>query len=186
MKTISPAELNQKVKEGNNVNLIDVRTEVEFQEVHSKYAKNIPLDRLKPDKVMEELNGNSDEPVYFICKSGSRAGSACDKFTKAGYDNVVNVEGGTESWVQQDLPVVRGKKVRIPLDAQVRLVIGIFVLFGSIMTWLGYTGFVFLTMFFGAGLVFSGITNFCGMALLLGKMPWNQVSGNSGAACPMN
>ena len=183
MKTISPNELNRLHDEGKKINLLDVRTEVEFEECHSTYSRNIPLDRLNPEEVVSQLNGNKDEPIYIICKSGSRGRSACDKFEKAGYTDVINVDGGTDAWDQQNLPVVRGKKVRIPLDAQVRLIIGFFVLLGSIMTYAGYPSFVYLTMFFGAGLIISGLTNFCGLALILGRMPWNRMNGSSGATC---
>ena len=52
----------------------------------------------------------ANEPYYVICRSGSRGQQACEKFLKAGFSNVVNIEGGTEAWVAAGLPVVRGKK----------------------------------------------------------------------------
>ncbi len=130
-----------------------------------------------------KIHGNKSDPIYLICKSGSRSKSAHSKFTKAGFDNIINVEGGTDAWIQLNLPVNRGQKVRIPLNSQARVVIGFFVLLGSLLTYAGYPSFVYLTMFFGAGLIFSGLTNFCGLALILARMPWNKVDGEAATTC---
>jgi rhodanese-related sulfurtransferase len=132
----------------------------------------------------------SGQPLYVICRSGSRGQQACEKFLAAGYTNVVNVEGGTQAWDQAGLPIVRGKKA-ISLERQVRIAAGSLVLIGSVLGafvspyWIGLVAFV------GAGLAFSGITDTCGMGMLLSRMPWNQVpkasatgTVGSGATCP--
>ena len=66
---------------------------------------------------MERRNGRSGEPLYVICRTGSRAKQACEKFRRCGYDNVVAIEGGTLAWEQAGLPVSRGRKA-IALDAR--------------------------------------------------------------------
>jgi hypothetical protein len=38
-----------------------------------------------------------------------------------------------------------------------------------------------LAAFVGAGLVFAGVTDTCGMAMVLARMPWNQVDTSAGA-----
>jgi len=43
--------------------------------------------------------------------------------------------------------------------------------------------FLGLTGFIGAGLIFAGVTDFCGMAMLLAKMPWNRTAGSASGAC---
>jgi rhodanese-related sulfurtransferase len=175
--TISPrqlAELNQ----AEPVELIDVRTPVEFREVHVEFARNVPLDRLDPVAVMRARTGSPDEPLYVICRSGSRGHKACEKFLAAGLTTVVNVEGGTTACVDAGLPVVRGRKA-ISLERQVRIAAGLLVLLGILLGWLVDPVLFGLSAFVGAGLVFAGVTDFCGMGLLLARMPWNQCAGET-------
>lgn len=172
--TISPKQLHDLVQAGEPVELIDVRTPVEFREVHVAFARNIPLDQLDPKQLTVGQAG-SQKPVYVICRSGSRGKQACEKIVTHGFTNVVNVEGGTMAWDQAGLPVVRGQKT-ISLERQVRIAAGAMGLTGAVLGafvspyWIGLSGFV------GAGLMFAGITDTCAMGLLLARMPWNRVS----------
>lgn len=154
--------------------LIDVRTPVEFQAVHAVEARNVPLDALDPHQIMEQRQGSPEQTLFIICQSGKRGEKACQKFVDAGYPQVVNVMGGTEAWAAAGLPVVRGKQA-ISLERQVRIVAGFLVLLGSILGLVFSPYFLALPAFVGAGLMFAGITDTCGMAMLLAKMPWNQV-----------
>lgn len=176
--TITPKELQALRNQGKTVELIDVRTPVEFREVHADFARNIPLDSLDPAAVVSSRS--AEQPLYVICRSGSRGQQACAKFLAAGYPNVVNVEGGTLAWAESGLPVVRGKKA-VSLERQVRIAAGSLVLLGLGLSFV-HPVFLGLSAFVGAGLVFAGVTDTCGMALLLGRMPWNQVAP-TGAAC---
>ena len=89
---------------------------------------------------MQARNGSKDEPLYLICRSGSRGRQACEKFLAAGFTNVVNVEGGTLACVEAGLPVVRGKKA-ISLERQVRIAAGSLVLLGVLLGWLVHPAF---------------------------------------------
>jgi len=171
--SISPLDLAELCKSGTKIDLIDVRTPMEYQEVHVENARNVPLDQLDPLKVMQGRNGSSQETLYVICRSGGRGKQACEKFLAAGYTNVVNVEGGTLACVQVGLPVVRGKKM-ISLERQVRIAAGSLVLVGAVLGWLIHPAFIGLSAFVGAGLIFAGVTDTCGMGLLLARMPWNR------------
>jgi rhodanese-related sulfurtransferase len=171
--TISPQRLAELCKGGSKVELLDVRTPVEFRELHIEFARNVPLDRLDPAAVMQGRNGNQGEPLYLICRSGSRGQQACEKFLAAGFSNVVNVEGGTMACVEAGLAVVRGKKA-ISLERQVRIAAGSLVLLGAALSFV-HPAFIGLSAFVGAGLVFAGITDTCGMGMMLARMPWNQV-----------
>jgi len=172
-KTISPKELAELNGNGD-ADLIDVRTPVEFREVRAVPARNVPLDKLDPHELMQERNGNGDAPLYVICRSGNRSTKACEQLVKAGYGNVVNVEGGTQAWDEAGLPVIRGKKT-ISLERQVRIAAGSLVLLGAGLGAFVHPYFIGLSAFVGAGLVFAGITDTCGMGMMLAKMPWNQV-----------
>jgi rhodanese-related sulfurtransferase len=115
-----------------------------------------------------------DQPLYLICKAGSRAANACEKFQAAGYPNVLSIEGGTAAWEAAGLPVVRGITRVISLERQVRIAAGSLVLTGILLSWLVHPVLLGLSAFVGAGLIFAGVTDWCGMGLLLGRMPWNQ------------
>jgi len=177
---IKPQEVAELSKKGQKIDLIDVRTPVEFREVHVDFARNFPLDQLDPAALMQTRNGSTDEPLYFICRSGSRGQQACEKFLKAGFSNVVNIEGGTLACVEDGLPVVRGKKA-MSLERQVRTAAGFIVLAGAVAAMV--TGNIYLAgipAFVGAGLMFAGITDSCAMGMLISKMPWNQINDDGG------
>ncbi|NBW95955.1 MAG: rhodanese-like domain-containing protein [Planctomycetia bacterium] len=182
--TISPTTLADRRRKGERVTLIDVRTPAEFGEVHVDFAHNIPLDRLDPQEVARIAAGG---PVYFVCKSGGRSAKACEKLLAAGMNDVVSVEGGTAACEAAGVPVVRGRKV-MSLERQVRIMSGALVAAGAALaafgpdpTWqrigIGLAGFI------GCGLVFAGVTDTCGMAMLIAKMPWNQAGGPAGSCC---
>lgn len=178
MRSIDVQELAHLHRNGG-VDLIDVRMPTEFREVHAEGAKNYPLDSLDPRAIAGSRNGRSDQPLYVLCKSGGRSSMAVKKFLEAGIDNVVNVQGGTNAWAAAGLPVVRGKK-SISLERQVRIAAGSIALLGSILVIAtGSIYFAAIPAFIGAGLAFAGITDTCGMGLLLSKMPWNQCADGS-------
>lgn len=172
--TIQPQKLQEKIQQGQPVTLIDVRTPLEFQEVHAQVARNEPLDRLNVERIANQ-HGDPNEPIYVICRSGSRARQACERFQAAGVTHVVNVDGGTQAWDAAGLPVVRGKKV-MSLERQVRIAAGALVVFGAALGYFVHPAWIGLSAFVGAGLVFAGVTDTCGMGLLLARMPWNQVA----------
>ena len=180
--TIGPRGLAAKRQGGEAVELIDVRTPVEYREVHCPFARNVPLSDLDPKAVMTTRSGTAGAPLYVICKSGSRGKQACEKLLAAGYANVVNVEGGTSAWAECGLPVKRGRKA-ISLERQVRIAAGTLVFLGAVLGYFIDPYFIGLSAFVGAGLVFAGVTDTCGMGLMIARMPWNRVGGTGGQPC---
>jgi len=181
INSIRPQQLSELCSNGKKIDLIDVRTPVEFQEVHVEVARNVPLDQLDPSALMQARNGSANEPLYVICRSGGRGQQACEKFLKAGFSNVVNVEGGTMACVEAGLPVMRGKKA-VSLERQVRIAAGSLVLLGVGLSFV-HLAFIGLSAFVGAGLVFAGITDTCGMGMILARMPWNQCKDDTKSCC---
>jgi rhodanese-related sulfurtransferase len=181
-REISPARLAELCSGGQPLDLIDVRTPAEFREVHVAAARNVPLDRLDPAALLQARRGPADEPLYVVCQSGGRGRQACEKLRRAGFVNVVNVAGGTAACVAAGLPVVRGAKT-VSLERQVRIAAGSLVLLGSVLAWLVHPAFIGLSAFVGAGLVFAGVTDTCGMAMILARMPWNRCD-SSASSCP--
>jgi rhodanese-related sulfurtransferase len=163
---ISPQAFATRRQQQGNLRLIDVRSPGEFASVHAVGAENIPLDRLDPARL------GGDEPLFVICKSGGRSSKACQTLTAAGRANVFDVEGGTDAWIAASLEVVRGKGT-ISIERQVRIAAGAMVFAGVLLGTLVSPWFLILSGFVGCGLMFAGITDWCGMGMLLAKMPWN-------------
>jgi rhodanese-related sulfurtransferase len=174
LETIRPEDL----REPQRITLIDVRTPVEFEQVHAAGARNVPLDRLDAGAILTEsnANANANRPIYLICKSGARGAKACKALSEACANTprrIVNVAGGMDAWVAAGLPVVRGQSRAISLERQVRIAAGTLVLIGVALGWLVHPWLFGLSAFVGAGLVFAGVTDTCGMGTLLARMPWN-------------
>jgi rhodanese-related sulfurtransferase len=178
MNSILPEQLHQLFQNGTPIRLLDVRTPAEYRAVHAEYAVNTPLDSLDPATVTRLCNGAAEQPLYVICQSGGRGAKACERLASAGFGCVVNVVGGTSAWEQAGLPVIRGQKT-ISLERQVRIVAGILVVVGSALGYFVHPYWFGLAAVVGAGLAYAGITDTCGMGMMLAKMPWNQVSTTS-------
>ncbi|MCV6604343.1 MAG: rhodanese family protein [Porticoccaceae bacterium] len=149
--------------------LIDVRAPAEHREVHLHGAINLPLDQLSG----EQLGTHNRQRCYLICKAGKRAAMAAEKVAAAYPGELLVVDGGTDACVELGMACVRGKGV-ISLERQVRIAAGSLVVIGVVLSLVVHSGFIALSAFVGAGLVFAGITDTCGMGLLLAKMPWNR------------
>ena len=180
--TIAVADMAQRCRMGERLMLIDVRTPAEFARLHAAGAVLAPLDELSPGS-LATLQKTPDEPIYVICQSGARAAKACQRLADAGVGPAYCVEGGTAAWERAGLPVERGTSRVIPLERQVRIAAGSLVLIGLLLAWALHPIFLGLTAFVGAGLVFAGVTDFCGMAMLLAKMPWNRAAPHSTGNC---
>ena len=175
MQSITVQELARHHAE-QPIELIDVRTRVEFSRLHASPAKNVPLSELDPDAVMTSHAELFDgQPLYLICQSGKRSLGASEIFQAAGYDNVINVMGGTQAWQATGLPIAESKQV-ISLERQVRIAAGTVTLLGILLAYLIHPYFLIMVIFVGAGLVFAGTTDTCGLGLLLSRMPWNRSS----------
>jgi len=174
MATITASALYELLQDNPAQNVIDVRTPVEFAEVHVAAAKSVPLDTLNPAELYATQNLSIEKPVYILCRSGQRATKAATHLAQGGFPNSVVVEGGTLAWIEAGLPVTRGRTKVISLERQVRIAAGFIVLSGVLLSQWVNPAFIWLSGFVGAGLIFAGISDWCGMGLLLAKAPWNQ------------
>jgi rhodanese-related sulfurtransferase len=176
MRTVTPIELQRLLQTDPDLILLDVRTSVEYAEAHVPEARNEPLHKLQPEKLVASGALPGERPVFLICQTSVRASKAAEKFAASGQDRVVVVEGGTKAWIEAGLPVTRGTRPVMSLERQVRIAAGALVLAGVLLGWLVSPVFFGLSGFVGAGLIFAGVTDFCGMGLLLARMPWNNRS----------
>ena len=180
--SITSRELDRLRAGGAGVELLDVRTPGEFAAAHVPGAKLIPLDDLDAAAFCRE-HGAAGKPVYVLCQSGGRARKAIDKFQRAGFNGCVLVEGGTQAWIDAGLPVNRGESGVLPLMRQVQITVGFISAAGAVLALAVNPRFAVIPLLAGCGLLFAGLTGFCGLALLLAKMPWNRTPKNAGSCC---
>lgn len=174
MITITPRQLHDRLQHGEKLCLLDVRTPAEHAEVHVPGVQLMPLDRLDAAQLANTKGFLKDQPLYIFCHSGGRAKQAAEKLEKGGYKQCFVVEGGTMAWAAAGLPLNRGKSGVISLERQVRIAAGLIVLTGVLLSQFVNPAFIWLSGFIGAGLTFAGITDWCGMGMLIAKFPWNQ------------
>ncbi|MEU4686553.1 rhodanese-like domain-containing protein [Streptomyces xinghaiensis] len=167
---LTPQQLHPRL---DHLTVIDVRTPGEYAGGHIPGALNIPLDQLRralPE--LREAAGRGELAV--VCASGSRSQQACEELTAAGVPAATLV-GGTDAWAEHGHPLNRpeGGRRAWAMDRQVRLVAGSLVLLGLVLG-LFFPMARWISAFIAGGLVFSALTNTCGMAVMLGKLPYNK------------
>jgi rhodanese-related sulfurtransferase len=183
--SISPRELNRLLAEGA-LELLDVRTPVEYATEHIPGATLIPLNELDVSAFLKQ-RGPGNKPLYVLCQSGGRAGRAVGMFQRAGFDGCVLVEGGMQAWIDAELSVTRGENKVLPLMRQVQITVGLVSAIGAVLALTVNPWFALVPLVTGCGLLFAGLTGFCGLALVLAKMPWNNKTGckaDSNSCCP--
>ena len=164
-KEVIESETNNK-----SVDFINVCTPAEYKEKHIHGVRNLPLDSL--EQHVSELNEKAT--VYIHCRSGNRGKQAIEKLEAAGVTaELVNVEGGLLAWDEAGHPT-NSLTNRMPIMRQVFIGAGSIVLVGTALTYLFGQTYLLISLFVSLGLLVSGITGWCGMALLLSKMPWNK------------
>ncbi|MGB1126418.1 MAG: rhodanese-like domain-containing protein [Phycisphaeraceae bacterium] len=168
---LQPAEV-QALLSGDDVLLIDVREPFEHQAEHIAGAVHRPLGTLDPTAIREQFPGKR---VIFHCAGGKRSAKACQLYAKGQTEPVEHLAGGIEAWKQVGLPTVKPtKSSAIPIMRQVQIAAGSLVVLGLLLGWFVAEPFYLLSAFIGCGLVFAGVSGFCGMAKLLAAMPWNK------------
>ena len=167
---LGPAELRRRLEAGEPLQLVDVREEPEFAAGRLAVAQLIPLGEI--EKRATELDRS--RPLVLICRSGKRSGQAREKLARLGFNNLACLAGGLTAWEAAGLPVEKDERAPWALERQVRVAAGALVVLGVALGFFVHPGFYGLSAFVGVGLVFAGITDWCGMGLLLAKAPWNR------------
>lgn len=173
MKHISIPAFKEVIEsETNNptVDFINVCTPAEYKEKHIKGVRSVPLDTLP----MQVAEFNQKETIYIHCRSGNRGRQAIEKLQTLGVTaELVNVEGGLLAWEEAGHETGSHTN-RLPVMRQVFIGAGGLVLGGVLLTHFVDYNFILVPLFVSLGLLVSGVTGWCGMALMLSKMPWNK------------
>lgn len=179
MKNIDSSTLKKWLESGEAV-LVDVREPAENQANKINGSHLLPLGQVSK----KSLPKHDGKKLVIHCHSGKRSQSACAKLLAEDANlEIYNLEGGISAWNAAGNEVKSSGKFFLSLDRQVQLVIGVSVLVGSLLGYFVDPKFFILSGFFGAGLCFAAISGFCGLALLIAKMPWNKNTKNNGASC---
>ena len=166
---LSPQQLAEQLT-SHQVQVVDVREPMEYAGGHIAGSLNVPLSRLAQADLPQG-------PLVLVCQSGNRSRQGCNQLLQSGHtDPLAELAGGIPAWQQAGLPLRRLKNAPLPLMRQVQIAAGSLVLLGLILSNTVAPAWIALTWFVGAGLVFAGVSGFCGMARLLAAMPWNRVS----------
>lgn len=155
----------------NEAIIVDVREPGEYAAMHIAGAKLIPVGTINKD-ILPEL---SNKKLIIHCQLGRRGATACEKLLLNDPNlELFNLEGGIVAWENAGFKVEKSGGTFLSIERQVQISIGSGVLTGLILGYLIHPGFLLLSAFFGAGLLFAGITGSCRLAILMSKMPWNR------------
>ncbi len=154
-----------------NLKVFDIRESDEYQREHIVGAQNIPLSELEN----YSFSGLQDSDVIVLyCQAGNRTKQCEPKLRQLQLKQVMILDGGISAWKKIGCVVAKNKAAPLPIMRQVQIVAGILIMLGVILSFLVSPYFALLSGFVGCGFIFSGVTGFCGMAVLLMKLPYNQ------------
>lgn len=169
MNVAEAFQITRTAGSGPALQWIDVRSASEYASGHIPGSVNIPMEQIEArlDDLVPGL------PIILVCQAGKRARMVAGLLEPCRNDVTV-LEGGTAAWTAAGLPLVASIKSRFSLERQVRLIAGLLVLIGVLLSLTMHRNWIFLAAAVGVGLTFAGLTDICLMAGLLVRMPWNQ------------
>ena len=169
---ITPHEAKRLVDQGAVI--IDVRAPAEHARERIPGARNIPLGS------SAGLDGKA--PIVFHCRSGMRTSANEEALAASANCQAYILDGGLDAWKRAGLSVTLDRSQPIEIIRQVQIAAGSLVLLGVLLGFLWRPEFFALSGLIGAGLLFAGISGWCGMAKLLELMPWNRRAQTASAS----
>lgn len=101
-ETISPKELDARIKRGEGLRLIDVREPIEFELARIEGAELLPLSRF--NEWAHRLN--PEDEIVVMCHHGIRSAQVCTVLAREGFSRLYNLEGGIDRWSHEVDPSV--------------------------------------------------------------------------------
>lgn len=174
-QTINVTDAVSLIKNGEAI-LIDVREADEFKNEHIAYALSVPLSSLEGGFQMLDIP--KEKTILFQCLKGSRGQIACERIEGLGscQNKIINIEGGIEAWKERGFPIISAASSapQISIFRQVQMIAGLLIALFVLIGFAGITLTFVLAGVIGAALFIAGLTGWCGLALVLNKMPWNK------------
>lgn len=169
---ITPAEAKALIE--RDAILMDIRGHDEWRREHISGARMVSPENSQPDDFSDTVLRETDT-VIFHCQSGMRTEKFKDRLIAAVYPaRALIMQGGINAWKAAGYPVITERRQPLPLMRQVQIVAGALALCGTLAGATLAAGFYIIPGIVGAGLLFAGVTGWCGMAKLLAAMPWNK------------
>jgi rhodanese-related sulfurtransferase len=166
IRTLTPAEARTAIDAG--ARLVDIRGADEHERERIPGAINLPLERIS-------ALPRDGRTVVFHCRSGMRTAANAIRLDEAVGDVPTFIlDGGIDAWRDAGFATVADRSQPLEIMRQVQITAGSLVLAGLLLGLFVAPTFFGLSAFVGAGLVFSGVTGWCGMGSLLRVMPWNR------------
>ena len=170
---ITPPEARRRLNEGSAV-LVDIREPLEHAREAIPGAQLCPLSQLDRE-TLSTLAGENAQAIIFHCQGGRRTSDNADRLRACSLPETYLLEGGLAGWKSAGYPTRIDRTRPIELQRQVQIAAGSLILLGLLLAWIVSPFFVGLTAFVGLGLVFAGLSGWCGMARLLAVLPWNRL-----------
>jgi rhodanese-related sulfurtransferase len=169
LQSISPVDAKRLVDQG--AILVDIREADEYAREHIPGARHAALSQLN----QADISAYRGKTLVFHCRSGARTTNNQDRLASLVGDacRILQLEGGLDGWRNAGLPTLIDRRQPIELQRQVQIAAGGLVLIGILLGLIVSPWFLAVSLFVGAGLMFAGITGYCGMARLLQRAPWN-------------
>ncbi|WP_075186143.1 rhodanese-like domain-containing protein [Teredinibacter haidensis] len=175
---ISAAEFETlRSSQTSELTIVDLRTQPEIDRENIDNCICLPFQGISAEAVNDSITTNlqnEDQRVFLLCQSGMRAEATVRQLGKLAGVEWVIIEGGINGIKAAGGNINKGERKSIPLERQVRIAAGIVILAGVILGINVNPNFLLMSGFVGAGLIFAGVTNRCGLAFLLTRMPWNR------------
>ncbi|MBP6019103.1 MAG: rhodanese family protein [Burkholderiaceae bacterium] len=168
LKSLTPQAARDLMDKG--AVLIDIRAANEHAREHIKQARHIPLEQLT-GQTLAMTDGSA---VIFHCRSGNRTLIQAQALAASAPGDAYVLAGGLDAWKKAGLPVVADRSQPLELQRQVQITAGAIIVLGAVLGATVSPWFHALSGFVGVGLMFAGLSGYCGMARLLIKMPWNR------------
>lgn len=160
----------KRLMEEKGATLVDIREPME----HAR--ESIPGSRLAPLSTMPQRDLSGDAVVIFHCQGGNRTAANADKLAACGSPEIYVLKGGIAGWKEAGLPTSLDRSKPIEMQRQVQIAAGSLVLLGLVLAVAISPWFAALSAFIGVGLMFAGLSGWCGMAKILAVMPWNRLA----------
>lgn len=154
--------------------VLDLRTAAERNTEYLEGSLHLPVQDLVESSFASALGDvANDKPVYLLCQSGRRAVMAVEKLNGSTRELII-IDGGINALKVCGAELKQGQRQVISLERQVRIAAGFLVVLGVVLGALIAPVFYVVSAFVGCGLMYAGISDNCGMALVLSRMPWNK------------
>ncbi|MEE8633672.1 MAG: rhodanese family protein [Methyloceanibacter sp.] len=165
LPTIAPKDARRLIDQG--ATLVDIRSAEEHGRLY------IPGSLLGPVEAMPSLDEVS-KPIIFHCRTGQRTKASAAQLKEAAAGEAYILSGGLDAWRLEGLPCHLNTGLPLEIHRQVMIVAGSLVLLCVLLGIFVSPIFYLFAAVPGAGLLFGGAFGICGMAKLLGVMPWNR------------